>query len=336
MKRTIWYLARLCLVLWAGAVLALGDEEPKDDGPMQMGHEAYVSGDFKTAFSLWRPLAEQGAAQAQYYLSGLYARGEGVSKNPQTAHLWLVKAAGGGYAAAQFNLANEYFQGKDIEQDFTKARHWWQLAADQGLGKAAFNLGSLYYQGKGLDKDMNQALRWYRKAADLGSVEAKVVLAKLEDAGAISSIQGEREPVKAPERQASARTAPSSAARTSSQPASQASSQPPSQSQAIPRPPVTVGTPEESAAWIKQQPIGHYSIQLYAANNLPAIEVFVARFETQEPMAIFGFARDDKPFYAVIMGSYPTAAAAKAQANKLVGVSTWVRAFNSIRKLMVE
>lgn len=322
MKRATWLLnmVRLCLLLWAGAALALGDEEPKDDGPMQMGHEAYVSGDFKTAFSLWRPLAEHGAAQAQYYLSGLYARGEGVAKDPKTAHTWLMKAAGAGYAAAQFNLANEYFQGKDMAQDFGKARHWWQLAAEQRLGKAAFNLGSLYYQGKGVDKDMNQALHWYRKAADMGSVEAKVVLAKLEDSGAISSIQGERESAKT----AVKPEAGSSVAVQKPQP------------QSLPSAPVTVGTPEESIAWIKQQPIGHYSIQLYAANNLPAIEAFVAKFETREPMAIFGFVRDEKPFYAVIMGSYPTAAAAKAQANKLVGVSTWVRAFNSIRKLMVE
>lgn len=313
----------LCFSFWTGAVLALGDEEPRDHGPMQQGHEAYVSGDFKTALSLWKPLAEQGAAQAQYYLSGLYARGEGVGKDQATALKWLTKAAGGGYAAAQFNLANQYFQGAGIAQDFGKARHWWQLAADQNLSKAAFNLGSLYYQGKGVDKDMAEALRWYRKAADIGSIEAKVVLAKLEEAGAIDSLQGDKEPGKTttPEKSAVARSAPVQSAEL--QPLQ-------------PQPPASVGTPEESAAWIKQQPVGNYTIQLYAANSLPAIEAFVQKLESRDRLAIFGFKKDERPYYAVIQGSYPTAAAAKAQASKLVGISTWVRGFTSIRKLMIE
>lgn len=309
----------LCLLAWSGLALALGDEEPRDHGPMQLGHEAYVSGDFKTALQMWKPLAEQGAAQAQYYLSGLYARGEGVPRDEKTALAWLTKAAGAGYAAAQFNLANQYFQGQGgVAQDLAKARHWWELAADQNLHKAAFNLGSLYYQGKGVDKDVAEALNWYRKAADMGSVEAKVVLAKLEEAGTIESIQGERAPV----RTAQSESAKGGTAAQSRQPQ--------------PTAPVTVGTPEDSATWIKAQPVGNYTIQLYAANNLAAIEAFVQKVEAQDRLGIFGFARDGKPFYAVIQGSYPTAAAAKAEANRLVGVSTWVRSFNSIRKLMVE
>lgn len=315
-----WYLRLIpiCLAFWAGLALALGDEEPRDHGPMQLGHEAYVSGDFKTALQMWKPLAEQGAAQAQYYLSGLYARGEGVPKDEKLALSWLTKAAGNGYAAAQFNLANQYFQGKGgVAQDFVEARDWWTLAAEQNLNKAAFNLGSLYYQGKGVDRNMQEALSWYRKAADMGSVEAKVVLAKLEESGTIDSIQGER--------------APDKSKVATAKPAAQVEQLAPQ-----PRVQVSVGTPEDSAAWIKQQPVGNYSIQLYAANNLSAIESFLQKVEVQDRLAIFGFVRDEKPFYAVIQGSYPTAAAAKAQANKLVGVSTWVRSFNSIRKLMVE
>lgn len=310
----------LCFLAWSGLALALGDEEPRDHGPMQLGHEAYVSGDFKTALQMWKPLAEQGAAQAQYYLSGLYARGEGVPKDEKAALAWLTKAAGAGYAAAQFNLANQYFQGLGVPQDFAKARHWWELAADQNLHKAAFNLGSLYYQGKGVDKNTQQALNWYRKAADMGSVEAKVVLAKLEEAGAIESIQGERPAAR------TAQAGSDKAAKTSDK-----VMLPPQ-----PSAPISVGTPEDSATWIKAQPVGNYSIQLYAANSLAAIETFVQKIEVHDRLAIFGFARDGKPFYAVIQGSYPTAAAAKAEANRLVGVSTWVRSFNSIRKLMVE
>ena len=49
------------------------------------GAAAYARGDFSAAAELWRPLARKGDAEAQYGLAELYAKGQGVDRNPQQA-----------------------------------------------------------------------------------------------------------------------------------------------------------------------------------------------------------------------------------------------------------
>ena len=48
------------------------------------GINAYNSGDFKTALAEWMPLAEQGDAESQYLIGGIYDYGYGVSVNYKT------------------------------------------------------------------------------------------------------------------------------------------------------------------------------------------------------------------------------------------------------------
>jgi TPR repeat protein len=52
----------------------------------------------------WRPLAEQGDADAQYRLGVLYANGYGVPKDYVQARQWYEKAAAQGNTIAQYNL----------------------------------------------------------------------------------------------------------------------------------------------------------------------------------------------------------------------------------------
>ncbi len=60
------------------------------------GVEAYARGDYATAFKEWRPLAEQGDADAQYNLGFMYAQGPGVPQDLVRAHLWVNLAAAQG------------------------------------------------------------------------------------------------------------------------------------------------------------------------------------------------------------------------------------------------
>ncbi len=71
----------LCLVLPLPAVA--GDEED-----FARGLDAAYSGDFATALAVWRPLAEQGHAKAQYNLGVMYANGRGVPEDDQQAVSW--------------------------------------------------------------------------------------------------------------------------------------------------------------------------------------------------------------------------------------------------------
>ncbi len=59
----------------------------------ETGKEALKRGDYATALREWRPLAEQGDAQAQFNLGHMYANGEGVSLDYVQAHLWWSLAA---------------------------------------------------------------------------------------------------------------------------------------------------------------------------------------------------------------------------------------------------
>jgi len=90
------------------------------------GWEAFDKGDYQTALKEWQPLAEQGDAQAQYFLATLYDNGEGVAQDYKAAAKWYRKAAEQGDVGAQFSLATLYDNGKGISQDMTKAKYWIQ------------------------------------------------------------------------------------------------------------------------------------------------------------------------------------------------------------------
>ncbi len=67
----------------------------------EVGKEAYDRGDYATALTKFRPLAQQGDATAQYNLGVMYSRGYGVTKDDVLAHLWLNLAAVRGLETAR-------------------------------------------------------------------------------------------------------------------------------------------------------------------------------------------------------------------------------------------
>ena len=100
--------------------------------PDEDGLTAYRHQDFQTALRLWQPLAEQGNAEAQEGIGGIYERGD---------------------------------LGKP---DWTEAVKWYQKAADQGLEEAQLDLAWMYKNGHGVKKDSVEAFRLFRKSAELG------------------------------------------------------------------------------------------------------------------------------------------------------------------------
>ncbi len=96
------------------------------------GVAAYERGDYETALREFRPLAEQGDADAQYNLGLMYDEGRGVPEDDAEAVKWYRKAAEQGDAEAQFNLGFMYGQGHGVAQDYVQAHMWSNLAAAQG------------------------------------------------------------------------------------------------------------------------------------------------------------------------------------------------------------
>lgn len=96
----------------------------------------YDRGDYTQAARLFRPLAEQGIAAAQFNLGMMYAKGQGVQQDYQVALKWYRRAAEQGNASAQSNLGLMYEKGRGARQDFIRSYMWDSLAAAALSGDA--------------------------------------------------------------------------------------------------------------------------------------------------------------------------------------------------------
>ena len=103
------------------------------------GFEAAQKGDYKTALKLWKPLAEQGNADAQSHLGLMYDEGYGVPEDDKQAVKWYRLAAEQGHALAQYNLGLMYDEGEGVPEDDKQAVKWYRLASEQAR-KIIYNI----------------------------------------------------------------------------------------------------------------------------------------------------------------------------------------------------
>ncbi|WP_143541459.1 tetratricopeptide repeat protein, partial [Rodentibacter genomosp. 1] len=137
--------------------IVLADYE-NDKAQFLQGVKAVKKGDYQTAFSLWKPLAEQGNAIAQFNLGSMYKKGRGVKQDYAEAVKWFTKAAEQGDAIAQFNLGLMYKKGRGVKQDYAEAVKWYTKSAEQGDASTQYNLGLMYYNGQGVKQDYAEAV----------------------------------------------------------------------------------------------------------------------------------------------------------------------------------
>ncbi len=143
------------------------------------GVAAYDRGDYATALREWRPLAEQGHAEAQFKLGVMYFNGHGVTQDSAEAWKWWRKAADQGHAGAP-NVSELLLGG----MNYGGAAEWYRKAAEQGDADAQYNLGFLYAKGgRDLAQDYAEAVKWYRLAADQGYAKAQFKLGVMYDNG---------------------------------------------------------------------------------------------------------------------------------------------------------
>ena len=83
--------------------------------------------------------AEQGDAEAQFSLGGMYSGGRGVPEDDVEAVKWYRKAAEQGEVLAQFQLGFMYYSGEGVPEDDAKAYMFWNLAAAKGHEKGEEN-----------------------------------------------------------------------------------------------------------------------------------------------------------------------------------------------------
>lgn len=168
---------------------------------------------YADALQILQPLAEQGDADAQNVLGGLYIQGWGVDTDFELARSWFEKSAAQGNPMGCYNLGGMYANGIGVEQDcaravelvrrpaeagnpigqvnlgalyadgsrctprdFDEALHWFRAAAEQGDPLGQHSLGAMYANGLGVEQDYVTAMSWYRKAAEQGFVESQSIL----------------------------------------------------------------------------------------------------------------------------------------------------------------
>jgi SH3-like domain-containing protein len=176
---TISALARI-IVLIATFLLTLSGNAIAESNTYNQALNAYNSKDYETALPLWRKLATEGNADAQYALGVAYFKGEGVSRDLNDSMKWFEQAANSGNVQAMFNLGAAYWEGNGTRQSYAEAVEWWEKSAAAGQPAAQYNLGLAYYLGKGAEQDLDQALKWIRKAADNEHGGAQTVLEVIE------------------------------------------------------------------------------------------------------------------------------------------------------------
>ena len=114
---------------------------------------AYMEKDYKKAYKLLSPLAEQGNDKAQFTLGLMFNDGQGVPQDYEEAIKWFRLAAEQENHKAQLSLGLLYKDGKGVIKDLEEAMKLVTLAADGGIPLAQYYLG-LWLHAKGLEKVM--------------------------------------------------------------------------------------------------------------------------------------------------------------------------------------
>ncbi len=131
-----WFFPLLLLALTCVA----GAQSVVAAGSLEEAEFAYDRGEYTKAARLFSPLAEEGVAEAQFYLGLMHEKGRGVRQDYTTALGWFHKAAAQGYVGPQSNLGLIYERGRGVRKDVVRAFMWYHLAGAMlpgNEGKAA-------------------------------------------------------------------------------------------------------------------------------------------------------------------------------------------------------
>ena len=138
----------ICLIFIAVLISACTENDPE---------QAFRKGDYDRAFELWKPLAENGDLEAEYYLGIHYYLGLGVIKNHKMARQWYEKAAVKGHPSAQLSLGTMYQDGDTVTQNFVTAYMWYYASAIQGNEVAPKKMNILRREMKLFPNQVNRA-----------------------------------------------------------------------------------------------------------------------------------------------------------------------------------
>lgn len=142
LKQVIATLAVLFVAGVIGTAPTLAFEQEIDDiqsEQLEAATKAYQFGDYDLALEFFKPLADEGVAEAQFYYGFMHAQGLGVLQNYEIAAEWYLQAARQGHPQSQNYLGLLYYEGNGLDRSFREAFLYFELAAAAGNEDAANN-----------------------------------------------------------------------------------------------------------------------------------------------------------------------------------------------------
>lgn len=133
---------------------------------------AQAAGNGSITASDIRPMAEQGDANAQFFLGSMYRSGHNAPQDYAQAIEWYRKSAEQGDLRAQYNLGMMYSKGEGVAENNAEAARWFEIAAGRGHVPSQYNLGVLYGNGRGVPLDIIESHKWFSIAAQSGDADA--------------------------------------------------------------------------------------------------------------------------------------------------------------------
>ena len=155
---------------------------------MEGGLAAEKRGDWKAAFLLLSPLAQQGNPVAQLHLGYMWEHGLGLSVSIDNATDWYRLSALQGNAYGQVNYGKiqknaadnrlRSLQGGSVAREVyvNEVIPWFRKSADQGNSDGQYMLGVMHYDGKGVPQNYVEAAKWFKQAADQGNSDGQYML----------------------------------------------------------------------------------------------------------------------------------------------------------------
>jgi TPR repeat protein len=135
-----------------------------------------AGGDYGKAEIWLRRAAEQGNAEAQFWLGTYYEQGRFGATDYPEAFKYLRKAAEQGHPDAQVALGEMYEEGEFVSQNYALAAKWYRKAAEHvpdfgGAGQGRYHLGLLYQDGLGVAKNLVLAHMWFSLSPSHANLE---------------------------------------------------------------------------------------------------------------------------------------------------------------------
>jgi TPR repeat protein len=122
---------------WWRSAANLGDASAQANLGMMYAEGRVIPKDDREAVRLLTAAAEQGSVGAQFYLAQSRANGQlSLDRDYREAARWYRAAADQGFWHAQFNLALMYARGEGLPKDDQSAYFWLLLASVQGEDEA--------------------------------------------------------------------------------------------------------------------------------------------------------------------------------------------------------